>query len=75
MYDLRTPKMDDMLIADVHIEVDASLKVENGHAVDARRRVLERHRVLNLMTHLDPWSRPDLDHESDPRPANLEKVG
>jgi hypothetical protein len=24
--------------------------------------VLQRHRVLNLMTHLDPWRRPDLDH-------------
>jgi divalent metal cation (Fe/Co/Zn/Cd) transporter len=28
----------------------------------ARARVLQRHRVLNLMTHVDPW-RPDLDHE------------
>lgn len=77
VHDLRTRKMGDMIIADVHIEVEASLTVEAGHtiAVDARRRVLERHRVLNLMTHIDPWSRPDLDHESDPRPANLEKVG
>ena len=77
VHDLRTCKMGDMIIADVHIEVEASLTVEAGHtiAVDARRRVLERHRVLNLMTHIDPWSRPDLDHESDPRPANLEKVG
>jgi hypothetical protein len=24
--------------------------------------VLQRHRVLNLMTHVDPWRRPDLDH-------------
>jgi hypothetical protein len=24
--------------------------------------VLQRHRVLNLMTHIDPWRRPDLDH-------------
>ena len=77
VHDLRTRKMGDMIIADVHIEVEASLTVEAGHAiaVDARRRVLARHRVLNLMTHIDPWSRPDLDHESDPRPANLEKVG
>ena len=75
VYDLRTRKMDDMLIADVHIEVDASLTVENGHAVDARRRVPERHRVLNLMTHIDPWRRPDLDHDSEPPPINLEKAG
>jgi len=35
-----------------------------GHdiAVEARQRVLQRHRVLNLMTHVDPWRRPDLDH-------------
>lgn len=77
VHDLRTRKMGDMIIADVHIEVEASLTVEAGHtiAVDARRRVLARHRVLNLMTHIDPWSRPDLDHDSEPRPANLEKVG
>ena len=66
VHDLRTRKMGDMIIADVHLEVDASLTVEAGHdiAVDARRRVLERHRVLNLMTHIDPWKRPDLDHEN-----------
>ena len=35
-----------------------------GHdiAVEARQRVMQRHRVLNLMTHVDPWRRPDLDH-------------
>ena len=47
-----------------HIEVDAAITVEAGHdiAVAARQRVLQRHRVLNLMTHVDPWKRPDLDH-------------
>jgi hypothetical protein len=25
---------------------------------------MQRHRVLNLMTHVDPWKRPDLDHSS-----------
>lgn len=65
VHDVRTRKMGDMIIADAHLEVDASLTVEAGHdiAVDARRRVLGRHRVLNLMTHIDPWKRPDLDHE------------
>lgn len=68
VHDLRTRKMGDMLIADVHIEVDADLTVEAGHdiAVEARRRVMERHRVLNLLTHVDPWHRPDRDH---PQPA------
>lgn len=66
VHDLRTRKMGDMIIADAHLEVEATLTVEAGHdiAVDARRRVLERHRVLNLMTHVDPWKRPDLDHEN-----------
>ena len=54
----------DMIIVDAHIEVDALITVEAGHdiAVEARQRVLQRHRVLNLMTHVDPWHRPDLDH-------------
>jgi cation diffusion facilitator family transporter len=64
VHDLRTRKMGDMIVVDAHLEVDASITVEAGHdiAVAARQRVLQRHRVLNLMTHLDPWRRPDLDH-------------
>lgn len=64
VHDLRTRKMGDMIIVDVHIEVDAQLSVEAGHdiAVAARNRVMQRHRVLNVMTHVDPWRRPDLDH-------------
>lgn len=65
-HDLRTRKMGDMIMVDVHLEVDGTLTVEQGHdiAVEARQRVLQRHQVLNLMTHLDPWRRPDLDHEA-----------
>jgi cation diffusion facilitator family transporter len=64
VHDLRTRKMGDMIVVDAHLEVDATITVEAGHdiAVAARQRVLQRHRVLNLMTHLDPWRRPDLDH-------------
>ena len=64
VHDVRTRKMGDMIVVDAHIEVDASITVEAGHdiAVEARQRVLKRHRVLNLMTHVDPWRRPDLDH-------------
>lgn len=53
-----------MIVVDAHIEVAADISVEAGHdiAVEARQRVLQRHRVLNLMTHVDPWRRPDLDH-------------
>ncbi len=66
VHDIRTRKMGDMVVADAHIEVDATLSVEAGHeiAVEARRRVMQRHRVLNLMTHVDPWRRPDRDHET-----------
>jgi len=68
VHDVRTRKMGDMIVVDAHIEVDAAISVEAGHdiAVAARARVLQRHRVLNLMTHVDPWHRPDLDH---PTPA------
>lgn len=57
VHDLRTRKMGDMIIVDVHLEIDASLTVEAGHdiALAARQRVLLRHRVLNVMTHVDPW--------------------
>ena len=64
VHDLRTRKMGDMIIVDAHIEVDASITVEEGHAIAvcARENVMQIHRVLNLMTHVDPWHRPDLDH-------------
>lgn len=64
VHDVRTRKMGDMIVVDAHIEVDAAITVEAGHdiAVEARQRVLQRHRVLNLMTHVDPWRRPDRDH-------------
>lgn len=64
VHDLKTRKMGDMVVVDAHIEVDASLTVEVGHniAVDARRRVMQRHRVLNLMAHVDHSHKADLDH-------------
>jgi cation diffusion facilitator family transporter len=71
VHDIRTRKMGDMIVVDAHIEVDAAISVEAGHdiAVEARQRVLQRHRVLNLMTHVDPWRRPDLDHAGSALPA------
>ncbi|MGE3774854.1 MAG: cation diffusion facilitator family transporter [Gammaproteobacteria bacterium] len=64
VHDVRTRRMGDMIVVDAHIEVDASITVEQGHAiaVAARARVMQRHRVLDLMTHVDPYKRPDLDH-------------
>ena len=71
VHDVHTRKMGDLIVVDAHIEVDASLTVEAGHdiAVEARQRVLKRHRVLNLMTHVDPWRRPDLDHAAQTQSA------
>ncbi len=56
VHDIRTRKMGDMIVVDAHIEVDGTLSVKQGHdiAVEARRRVMQRHRVLNVMTHVDP---------------------
>lgn len=56
VHDLRTRKLGDMVAVDVHLEVDGHLSVRQGHdiAVMARDRVLAHHRVLNLMTHIDP---------------------
>lgn len=64
VHDVRTRRMGDMVAVDAHIEVNALLTVEAGHdiAVQARRRVMQRHRVLNVMTHIDPSERPDRDH-------------
>ena len=63
VHELRTRKMGDMVVVDAHLEVDATLTVEAGHAIAvlARQRVMQHHRVLNVMTHVDPWKRPDLD--------------
>lgn len=69
VHDLRTRKMGDMIVVDAHIEVDATITVEAGHdiAVAARLNVLQRHRVLSMMIHVDPWHRPDLDHSGSPQ--------
>lgn len=66
IHELRTRKMGDLIFVDAHLEVDAALSVEAGHniAVEARRRVMRHHQVLDLMTHVDPYHRPDLDHQS-----------
>jgi len=64
VHDVRTRKMGDMIVVDAHLEVDAEITVEAGHdiAVAAQQRVLSRHNVISMMTHVDPYKRPDLDH-------------
>lgn len=74
VHDLRTRKMGDMIVVDAHLEIDAGLTVDEGHkiAVQARQRVMQRHRVLNVMTHVDPWRPPDAPTQGAEGRANLE---
>ena len=55
-HDLRTRKMGDMILVDVHIEVDANSTVQLGHdiALAARKQIMKDLPVLNVMTHIDP---------------------
>ncbi|EKZ98411.1 MULTISPECIES: cation diffusion facilitator family transporter [Cupriavidus] len=56
LHDLKTRKMGDMILVDVHLEIQADLTVEQGHAIatEAARRAMVRNDVLNVMTHVDP---------------------
>lgn len=69
VHDVRTRKMGDMILVDAHIEVEGTLTVEQGHDIGlaARQAVMQRHRVLNLLTHLDPASQYPLADDSTPR--------
>ena len=64
LHDLHTRKAGDLLLVDAHLEVDGDLSVREGHdiAFEARRRVMTRHPVLNMMTHVDPVGRPGDPH-------------
>lgn len=65
--------MGDMIVVrDVHLEVDGTQTVEAGHsiAVAARERVMQRHRVINLLTH-----RPGPATGPGSPPGRLEPIG
>lgn len=68
IHDLKTRKMGDLVVVDVHLEIDGNLSVKVGHdiAVLARKSVLDNHHVLNVMTHVDPYFKEgsDLDYGS-----------
>ena len=55
-HDLRTRKMGDMILVDVHIDVDANATVKVGHdiALNAGNEIKKQLPVLNVMTHIDP---------------------
>ncbi|MEQ6291387.1 cation diffusion facilitator family transporter [Vogesella sp. GCM10023246] len=56
LHDLRTRRMGDMILVDVHLELAAEQTVREGHdiAVQARERVMAAFPVLDVMTHVDP---------------------
>ncbi len=56
LHQLKTRKTGDMILADVHLEIDGDLTVREGHEIarQARLNVMARHPVLYLMTHVDP---------------------
>jgi cation diffusion facilitator family transporter len=55
-HDLRTRKMGDMILVDIHLEVDGNLSVREGNSIasEVRKRVMEELPVLDVMTHIDP---------------------
>ena len=55
-HDLKTRKMGDLILVDVHIEVDANATVQVGHdiALRAGNQIKRELPVLNVMTHIDP---------------------
>ena len=56
LHDMRTRRVGDLIIVDVHLELDANLSVMQGHhiASEASDRVMKQHPVLHVMTHVDP---------------------
>ncbi len=61
LHELKTRKTGDLILADVHLEIDGTLTVAEGHDIAslARRNVMARHPVLYLMTHVDPAKLPE----------------
>lgn len=57
LHDMKTRITGDLILVDVHIEVDGELSVREGHdiAVAVREAVMEDKNVLDVMTHIDPY--------------------
>ncbi|AJZ74763.1 cation diffusion facilitator family transporter [Pandoraea apista] len=55
-HDLRTRTVGDFVLVDIHIEVDESLSVKEGHQIaeSVQRKVKTIPKVLDVMTHVDP---------------------
>jgi len=63
LHALRTRRMGDWAVIDVHIEVDTHLSVSEGHyiAEQINARVKTEHRVAECTVHIDPGSVRHLD--------------
>ncbi|PLF09653.1 cation diffusion facilitator family transporter, partial [Klebsiella quasipneumoniae] len=62
VHDLKTRKTGDLILVDVHIEVDGELSVSEGHDIAraVRQAVLENKNVLDVMIHTDPYQCEEL---------------
>ena len=56
VHDVKSRMTGDLILLDVHLEIDGRKTVKEGHdiAVAVRKQVLQKFPVLNLMTHVDP---------------------
>ncbi len=56
VHDLRTRKMADLIVVDVHLEVAGDIPVRAGHdiAEEVERRLMAGFPVMTVMTHVDP---------------------
>jgi cation diffusion facilitator family transporter len=63
VHDLKTRKMGDLIIVDVHLEINGAITVSEGHeiTVAARNRVMKDLPVLDVLVHADPYGEPDED--------------
>ncbi|MCY2005573.1 cation diffusion facilitator family transporter [Klebsiella pneumoniae] len=62
VHDLKTRKTGDLILVDVHIEVDGELSVSEGHDIAraVRQAVLENKNLLDVMIHTDPYQCEEL---------------
>jgi len=58
-HQLKTRKTGDLVLADVHLEIDGDLTVKEGHEIarQAKLNVVSKLEVLYLMIHVDPISK------------------
>jgi cation diffusion facilitator family transporter len=55
-HQLKTRKAGDLILADVHLDIDGSITVAEGHIIAkaVKANVMSKHPVLYIMIHVDP---------------------